>query len=74
LLLRHGCKYGLEFVFTVGAENMHINSERMSGLLRRALFNVSVRIVRIHEISDGDRPGHNLVQQLQPLSDRGWTK
>ena len=54
-------KYTLDFAFIAGAEDMHIHSERMGGILRRMHFYVGVRVVRIHEKSDGNSLGQKLM-------------
>jgi len=72
--LNHGCERRIELAFIASAEDVHLLPEGTGSHLRGAHLDFGVRIVRIHEISDGGGIRHEIVHQLQSLSDRGATK
>src|SRR6266852_7575227 len=73
-MLSHGCECDLELAFVAGAENVHLQPEGLGRRLRGSHLDFAVRIVWIHEISDGDNLWHEIAQQLQSFSDRCCTK
>src|SRR5713101_4713074 len=66
LLSGDGLKGGIKLPLTIGVQNKDLLSERVRCGLH--VVNFPVRIVRIHEISDDARLGHQLAQQLQSLT------
>src|SRR5262244_764404 len=73
-MLIHGCECTFDFAFAAGANHKHFHPERMGSRLRRSQFDATVRVVWIHEISEGSDLRHQLVQQLQSLSYGGRPK
>src|SRR5215831_1001280 len=74
LLSSHGSKRCVDLVFVAGPKDRHFLPERTGSRLCGFHLGVAVQIGRIHEISDGGSLRHELLQQLQSLSDGDVTK
>ena len=73
-LLHHTCECSVKLAFAACIKNNNFPSERGGCRLRGCHFNTTVRIVWIHKKSDDGVLRREVMQQLQPLGDRGRTK
>jgi hypothetical protein len=73
-LLHHVCKCGVKLTFAAGVKNNNLSSERGGCRLRGCDFDLTVRVVRIHEESGDGSLWHKVMQQLQSLGDRRRAK
>ena len=64
LLLNHACKCCIKLAFAAGTKDNNLFSERGGCLLCGSHFEITVRVVWIHEKSDADALRHNGMQQL----------
>src|SRR5262245_45702763 len=73
-LLNYICKCRVKLTFSTGTEGNNLSSERGCCRLCGSEFNITVRIVWIHEKSDDTGLRHEVMQQLQSLGNRCRTK
>jgi hypothetical protein len=64
----------LKLAVAAGSKDNYFFSERTGSRLRVLHFEITVRMVRVHEKTDDSSLRHKLMQQLQSLGDRRRTE